>query len=260
VLEHRCQNLTAFAAWRPGAGPRQGTRNRVPVFVAPPFAPVAFGDAGDVGALSQPVLVLVIRAHRPARVAASAIGRGRKLVGRQVVGITLIVRRDVGLVLLIVGVHSLVRPQDDPREGRGARREAELAVQRPLSQTGRPDNKVLNPSASATCRFTGVGSPTRTGSRPPRTPGEATPSREPPNLLLPARPRLRVRFRPRPAAGEAAGGRGAPAAGSSGGGGPGGVKGEVPPEIRHISGDISGTIKPSILRSCVTFRRSGDVS
>jgi hypothetical protein len=181
-------------------------------------------------------------------------------VGRQVVGITLIARRDVGLVLLIVGVRSLVGSSDDPREGRGARREAELAVRRPLPRTGRPDNTVLNPSASATCRSTGVGSPTRTGSRPPRTPGEATSSREPPNLLPPARPRLRVRNRPRPAAGDAVGGRGVPTAGGAGERGPGGVKGGGAPEIRHISGDISGTIKPSIIKSCVHFRRSGDVS
>ena len=38
----------------------------------PPFAPPAFGDAGEPGALTQVFLVLVVPAHRPALVAASA--------------------------------------------------------------------------------------------------------------------------------------------------------------------------------------------
>jgi hypothetical protein len=56
------------------AGPRRGPRNRIPIFVAPPFAPVAFGDAGDSGALFELFLIPMLPADRPALVASSAIG------------------------------------------------------------------------------------------------------------------------------------------------------------------------------------------
>ena len=63
-----------FAARRPEAGPRPGSRNLVPILAAPPFAPPAFGDAGDPGALTGLFLIPMLPAHRPALVAASAIG------------------------------------------------------------------------------------------------------------------------------------------------------------------------------------------
>ena len=94
--ELHCQNLTApwptedpglihaavgvplskfdspFAGRRPGPAPCLGTQKRVTVFVAPPFAPVAVGDAGDPGAPTQVFSVPIAQAHRPALVAAPA--------------------------------------------------------------------------------------------------------------------------------------------------------------------------------------------
>jgi len=61
-----------FAGRRPGPAPCLGTQKRVTVFVAPPFAPVAVGDAGDPGAPTQVFSVPIAQAHRPALVAAPA--------------------------------------------------------------------------------------------------------------------------------------------------------------------------------------------
>src|SRR5262249_17539041 len=52
--------------------PCLGTLKRVPGLVAPPFAQLAFGDAGDPGALTQGFSVPVVQAQRPALVAGAA--------------------------------------------------------------------------------------------------------------------------------------------------------------------------------------------